>query len=369
MSRPRVALMSVGLGRVQRGFERYFQDIFGVLGDGLEVTLFKSGGAQDHRNRVPPMLHAVTRLTRTLPLGRFAGRTEYHRDCLAFGLCVLPQVMGRRFDVIHCIDPPLAVVLGWFRRLGLISAPLLFTEGSVMPPRFYPRVDHIHHVAQAAYDEAIACGVPASRMSLVPCGLHTQRFHTTETRARLRAQFEIPESRFVILAVSALKREHKRVDYIIEEASQVPGDVMLWLDGYLEDPSIPELARACMGERCRITHVSSAEVPALYGAADVFVHAALEESFGLALVEALCSGLAVIAHDSPHFRWLIGDPSSLIDMAEPGALTRRLTTLLATTARRADPAVVETTRKRFDWGSLRADYSDLYQRVAGVDGS
>ena len=367
LRKPRVALVSVGIGRVQRGFERYFTELFDVLGGELPMTLFKSAGGSSEREIVPPMLPWATALARRAPLEWLAGRTEYNRDCLAFAAMMMPRLVRERFDVIHCIDPPLAFALRHVKRVAGLRARILFTEGSVIPPPLYPRVDHIHHVAQVAHANALAHGIAPGTMTLIPCGLHTAQFPILDDGRDLRRRFGIGPDTFVVLAVSALKREHKRVDYIINEVSRLEGDVLLWLDGNPEDDAVVELARSRLGPRVRITHVPSGEVAALYRVADVMVHAALQESFGLSIVEAACSGTPVLAHDAPHFEWLLGDRGRLIDMGGESVLSTRLREIAAGRAhgRAGARALASTARLRFDWESLVPRYVEMYGRVAG----
>jgi glycosyltransferase involved in cell wall biosynthesis len=360
----RVAIVSVGLGRVQRGFERIMGDLFGVVGSQLDLTLYKSAGAQNPREKAPRWLGPVTSIARALP----AGNSEYSRDCLAFGLCMLPDLLRRRFDVVHCVDPPLAVVLGRLRRLTRFPARILYTDASVTMPEYYPPADHIHHVCEVHYNEAVQMGIPASRMTLIPLGVHTGRFARTGSRRELRRKYGIADSTFLILAVSAVNRVHKRVDYIIEEASRLEGDILLWIDGHPEDPSVVELAQARLGPRCRITYLPSDCIRELYEMADLLVHASLVESFGLAVVEALSSGLPILVHHSAHFQWLVENCDFLIDMAQPGALANRLDQLRhhahELQARSQERAT--TVRRRFDWTSLAPDYVRMYRKVAAL---
>lgn len=363
---PKVALVSVGLGRVRRGYERYFDGLFRVLGGQLPITLFKSAGERNERERVPPLLGPATAIARRLPLGRLAGSAEYNRDCLAFALTMLPPLLREDFDLIHCIDPPLPFALRYVKRLARLRAPLLLTEGCLMPPALYPRVDHIHHVAGAAYQTAIDYGIPPSTMTLIPCGLHSAQFPALEDTAALRQRYGIADSTFVVLAISAIRRIHKRIDYVVKEVNRIEGDVLLWIDGNPEDEPLARLAREMLGARLRITHVPSSEVPALYRTADVMVHAALEESFGLAIVEALCSGTPVLAHDSPHFEWLMGGREGLVDMAGDGNLAARLRELAARRQGRYTGmrARSELACRRFDWKVVSPAYLELYRKVA-----
>jgi glycosyltransferase involved in cell wall biosynthesis len=363
---PRVALVSVGIGRVQRGFERYIGDLFQVLRGELDLTLYKSGGRTSSRERVPALLGPTTALVRALPTRRLGG-AEYKRDCLAFGLLLALEIRFRRYDVVHVIDPPLAVALQRLRRLAGLDGTLLFTEGTAMPPERYPHVDHLHHVALPSFDRAVAAGVPEEDMTFVPCGLHTERFASARTsREALRSSYGVSESTFVVLVVSAVKREHKRVDHVINEVSRLGGDVLLWIDGNPEDPEVFQMARLKLGERCRITHVPSAQVGELYLIADVLVHASLSESFGLAIVEALASGLPVLAHDAPHFEWLIGDRTALVDMRQSRLLARRLRELRGRRrqARQGAFIISREVQRRFDWSELKTAYLDMYRRVA-----
>lgn len=363
---PKVALISVGLGRVQRGFERWAGDLFEVLKDDIDITLYKSAGAVGPKTKVPPLLKPATAVARVLPLGKYGGSAEYHRDCIAFGLMLLPQLIRQRFDVINCVDPPLAVVLQHLKKAYGLSSQLLFTEGCVMPPEYYPRVDHIHHVSKASYLEALAQGVPSDFMTLVPCGIDVKRFLSSATRSELRRKNGISESTFVILAISAIKRTHKRVDYIIDEVSKLDGDVLLWLDGDPEEKEVVELAQQKLGNRCRITHVPSGEIGELYNLADVMVHASLEEAFGLAMAEAICTGLMVLAHNDPHFQWLIEEDQCLLDMRQPGALSARLHGLMSHRPLLERTQRAARARQRLEWRTVKSEYIEMYTRLAGI---
>jgi glycosyltransferase involved in cell wall biosynthesis len=364
-SMPRVALISVGLGRVQRGFERWCGDLYGVLRGELDCTLYRSAGAAGRGERVPPFLGSSNAVFRRLPLSR-GEKSEYKRDCAAFGFSLLPELLFRRFDVIHCVDPPMAQVLRRIQTSLSLPGRILFTEGSSLTGTDLPRVDHLHLVSQVAYDQVLAYGIPRSNLTLVPSGVHTGRFAASTAPGELRRKYGVSENTFVVLAVSALRRAHKRVDHIIDEVAKLEGDVLLWLDGHVEDADLPEVAARKLGSRCRVTHVPSNRVADLYGMADVMVQASLNEAFGLSVVEALSSGVMVLAHQSPHFEWLVGDGDCLIDMSQPGRLSERLRLLAANRAilcRRSSERSTRA-RDRFDWAGLAPEYLKMYATVA-----
>jgi glycosyltransferase involved in cell wall biosynthesis len=341
-----------------------------VLRNELDITLYKSRGTGSQQEKIPPLLSLTTTLARLIPFGELAtggGYKKYKHDCVAFGLSLIPELLRRRFDIIHIIDYPLAKVLYYLKRVFRFHGRLLLTNGCCIPPQYYPRVDHVHHVAEPLFDEALASGVSPLHLTQISCGVHTKRFEITMSRRELWKKYAISESTFVILAVTALKRMYKRVDHIIDEVSRLEGDVLLWLDGNLEEPGILELARQKLGDRCRITHVQSNAVGELYHLADVMVHACLAEAFGLAVVEALSTGLMVLAHNSLHYQWLIQDRDCLVDMNGPGRLTARLRELITHPEKLSlsAQARISSVRQRFDWQSLTPAYIKMYHKVAG----
>jgi len=361
--------VAVGLGRIRRGFEKYMSDLSGVTRDELTVTLFKGAGQNTPEERVPflyPLLRAIMRL---LPIGGLVGGRDYRdykRDCLAYGLSLVPVLLRNRFDLVHFIDPPLAVILQRLRRIFRFRTRLVFTEGTLMPPPFYPPGVHIHLTAQETYEEALCMGVAASDVTLIPVGLHVEWCLSTQSREELRRKYGVPETTFVVLAVTAIRRIHKRVHYIIDEVSRMEGDVLLWIDGNPEDPVALELAQRKLGARCRITHVPSHDVAELHRLADVMVHAAVQEAYGLAVVEALCSGIPVLVHDSPHFEWLTQGRECLVDMSGTGNLEAKLKDIASRReeyAARSEQKAADI-RRWLDWSSLAGAYVAMYRRLA-----
>ncbi len=372
---PRVALVSIGIGRVQRGYERYFLDLFEAMRTIIPVTLFKGAGRCRTGERVPRGLRLAGALLRPFPLGDgLEGESyrTYRHDCAAYALCLLPALVRGGYDIIHVIDHPLARALEKLRRVTPFRARIIFSNGWGAPPALYPNVDLVQHIARPLYDRALADGVTPSRIDFVPCGINCARFRAPASRAALRRKHGVGENTFVLLMISALNRYHKRVDHVIEEVSRIDGNVLLWIDGNPEDPTLRELAESRLGDRCRITHLPSEQIPELYGLSDLMVHAATTEAFGLAIVEAMSGGLFVLAHQADHFRWLVDDDDALIDMTERGALARRLKDLQARRRRSDAPFRPSDSAwrsasafRRFDWSELAPAYRAMYHRVAG----
>jgi glycosyltransferase involved in cell wall biosynthesis len=360
----KVALVSVGAGQTRRGYERFMTDLFAVLRDDVDVTLFKGAGQPGPGECVVP------HMKRTGIVARMAGkRLGYARsrvEFATFALALWPHLLRGKFDVVHAVDPPLAPKLARLRRLSRSKYGFVFTDGGPVPFDATPFADRVLYISPEQQRDALERGAAAAKGMMLPMGLDTSWMAEPVDRAALRREHGVAPGTFVILAVTSFNRHHKRVDYLIDEIAKVPGDILLWIDGGVQpdgDPALLALAHERLGPRFKHTHVASDKVRDLYRLADVTVSAAFHESQGLSLIEAMCAGLPVVAHDSAHFRWLLDGHGHLVDMAVPGALSGRLAYLLGHREELRKPGDRESARQRFGWESLKKTYLDVYRRA------
>ena len=111
-------------------------------------------------------------------------------------------------------------------------------------------------------------------------------------------------------------------------------------------------------------------MPTLFSAADIFVHPALFEGFGLVLIEAMAAGLPVIAHNSDHFRWLLDEAAIFIDMTSAGALSSVLRELSSDMSRTKNfEGSVTSEVQAFDWQTLAPQYIAMYEAVVAANKS
>jgi glycosyltransferase involved in cell wall biosynthesis len=189
---------------------------------------------------------------------------------------------------------------------------------------------------------------------LIPNGVDCDRFQPGIGR---RAEFGIPEDRFIVLMVSALIPS-KRVEVGIEAVSRIPdAHLVVAGDGPLRD-RIASLASAAMPGRFTRLSLSADRMPTLYQSADVFLHCSTEEAFGNVFSEALACGLPIVAHDMPRVRWIVGDEEFLVDTNDPAAIAASLER-----ARRSeqDARLQRVARaKRFSWDAIAGEYRQFF---------
>jgi glycosyltransferase involved in cell wall biosynthesis len=171
-------------------------------------------------------------------------------------------------------------------------------------------------------------GVPASRVEVLPLGIDHERFVPAEGRAPgpLRLMFAG--------RVEALKG----VAYLLQALALLPtADLEVFLVGPLM-PEAPALLARFPDPRVRVITATSAEMPAWYRRADVFVFPTLNDSFGLVLLEAMASGLPVIASETSGAPDIVreGVDGVVIPRRDPAALAERIGYFLEQPGRAAE---------------------------------
>ncbi|MFK8049355.1 MAG: glycosyltransferase family 4 protein [Halioglobus sp.] len=362
----KVAMACPGVGLVQRGFERMFHDIFHLVKDDLDVTLFKGGGASSKNERTLLFLTRNGNFLKWFPIHKLIGRTAFHIECLTFAISLLFAIRGQDYRIIYCTDPPLTRILYKLRKLLNLDFRLIYSEGCAMRPSDYPPADHMQQMSQVTHDEAIDYGIPAEYMTMIPLGFYPENFSVSASKSELRRKYSIAEDTFVVLCLAAINRYHKRIDYLIDEFSNVEGDVLLWIDGSLDngDPDLVEYAQETLGERCRVTHLPSQQVGELFAVSDLMVHTACFEAFGLALIEGASTGLPVLTHNAAHFQWLMNNDPAALDMGEKGELANAVNALSKDPKKLTKLRNAEQIREKYSWVNLKAEYLKIFSKTA-----
>jgi 1,2-diacylglycerol 3-alpha-glucosyltransferase len=368
----RIALVSTGLGRVLRGFESFTDSLFQALrrsAPDVDVTLFQGGGASAVRRVVIPNLHR-----HDFPARCFGDLTASHIEKRSFALALYPRLVLGKFDVVHYNELTLGSALFHLRRVFGGKFKLLYCNGAPSPPvHYHHRCDFAQLLTGPQYEEAIEFGIPKERIFALPYGIDSDRFSPT-TRIRrkdVRSRLGVPLDANVVLSVAAIKRDHKRIDYLIEEVAKLPYPAWLVVAGQrtFQTPALEALAESRMPGRWRFVSWPHDAVADLYGAADVFALASLTEGLPIVSLEALVSNLPVVIHNGPLFEWLAqGSSARLIDMGNAGALAGVLHSVLTNVtgfdARISAERAGETVLRRYSWSALIPQYREMYDRVA-----
>ena len=407
----KIAIASSGLGHIVRGIETWAKDTAIALARrGVDVTLFAGAHLSDPgtcepgnpRNQQPttiviPCLRrgdaAAKRLSRMAPgfAWRWALTSEYGWEQVSFWWHLWPILREEGFDILHVQDPMLAYWCRKFRALGLVGTREILAHGTEESPEFLARFAFVQHLvpwhmeqtmlalnvkkgsagvvrdekgenvqhstlnAQRSSGESNALDIAPSTLysswRVIPNFVDTECFcPRADKRREIRTKLGVPENAFVIGTVAAVKKHHKRIDYLIREfaafASQrsevrtqksedgkrtqistedrsearhpasdstptprYSDTPILLIAGARTDESdeLIQLANELVPGRVKtLLDLPHNEMPDVYGAMDVFVIASLFEMMSIAIAEAMASGLPVLFHSHPVLEWVVG---------------------------------------------------------------
>ena len=151
-------------------------------------------------------------------------------------------------------------------------------------------------VSSRVRQRLIDWGVPGSKIRVIPNGMDFGHFRfDPEARTAVRREFGIPPEAFV---VGTLGRLHpfKRYDVLLRSAGPAlkRGAWLLLVGEGQERPRLERLAQETSHPHRIIFAGEREDTPRLLSAMDLFVAPSQEETFGLAVLEALAVGLRSI---------------------------------------------------------------------------
>ncbi|MTE21810.1 glycosyltransferase [Streptomyces sp. TRM43335] len=313
-------------------------------------------------------------------------------------LSALPRlvdlVRGGRYDVVHthlyraCVYGRIAARLAGTRTVVATEHSIgeRMIEGRPLTPgnrALYLTTERLGS-ATVAVSTTVAArlrrwGVPGSRIRVIPNGIDAARFRFDPVvRASVRTRLGLPAHSLVVGGVGRLV-PGKRFDVAVRAVAQLPGTHLVLAGDGPERGRLRELAVG-LGVADRVRFLgecggaagddpgAAPDIPGLLSAMDVFVSPSVEESFGLAVLEALAAGLPVLhvtcpaidelPHDhAPGARRIAPDVRSLVTaLREPSSVPA---------GRRRAP-VCEAVR-RYDVARsadrLMALYEELHERA------
>ncbi|GAA3444397.1 glycosyltransferase [Planomonospora venezuelensis] len=305
-------------------------------------------------------LRAVGRLTRLMRAGRYdVVHTHLYRAC------VYGRVAARLAGVPAIVATEHSIGEGRIegRRAGAgVRALYRATEsmGGVTVA-----------VSRIVADRLAGWGVPRSRIEVIPNGLDGQAFrHDPRLGGRARARLGIAPGAFVVGGVGRMEAG-KRFDVLLRALPGFVEAVLLLAGEGSARRELEELART-LGVAHRVVFTGeSMDVPALLSAMDVLVSPSQEETFGLAVIEGLASGLPVFYAACPALDELPPDaaPGARRILPDPDHLRTELRTLAATgPLRLPPPRAVAYYDIRRHAARTEALYERLLGRTAPVSG-
>ena len=361
----RIALLCSGLGHIRRGHEIFARDLFTLVSDDLDITLFKGGGQPAAREQVidniarnSPLLDAMH--VAASPKWDFSIREQERAriETQTFAYTALKPLLEGSFDIVHCLEHEVCNIIYDNRHLFGRPPKVVFSNGGAKPARELPRCDFVqehtlHNLRFSARDKAF----------MIPHGVDLERFRPG-IETEFRARHGIPSNAFVVVSVGTICYWHKRMDYVIREVAMLP-DAYLVIVGQesADTPAIKQLGRELMGDRVVFATLPHDELPEAYAAADVFALGSLFETFGIVYIEAMAMGLPVVCTDHINQRSIVKE-GIFIDMKRPGSLADALRSVNRSTLDSLGEKGRRIAERDYDLKVLKGQYISRYASIS-----
>ena len=214
----KIALLCSGLGNIHRGHEIFARSLFNLVGDTVNITLFKGGGEATARERV---LDSLPRNSACLDHIHVTVSPKWEEpvkegersriEAETFAYAALKPLLEEEFNIIHCLEREVCNIIYDHRHLFRRTPKILFSNGGAIPARDLPRCDFVqehteHNLRYSARKKAF----------MIPHGVDLNLFNP-QVKSDFRTLHGIPQDAFVVISVGTICYHHKRMDYVIKE--------------------------------------------------------------------------------------------------------------------------------------------------------
>ena len=222
-------------------------------------------------------------------------------------------------------------------------------------------------------------GIEEEKISIIPGGVDLERFRPSRDKARIRTRLNLPQDKFILFTVRNLVPRMGLENLIsaFEIVQNGRPDLLLVIggEGPLETGLKEQVRRCGVEDFVRfVGYIPDEELPSYYQMADLFILPTTElEGFGLVTVEALASGLPVLATPVGGTREILAKLGSdyLFDDSTPQSIATGILKALNdwATNQAAYQNVSQTCRKvaeqHYSWDNHVSKLEELFHSMLG----
>lgn len=356
----KIAFISFYSGSVNRGVEVFVDELASRLTMKHEVHLYQTGNPKLRVSYKIIKIPMRVNWKKKDMTGTFARRifVDYWSRLLAFmSLRIFTDIVGGRYDIVVPLNGGWQTVLmriatwiyggkmvvagqsgvGWDDRINLYCFPNAFVALSKKALAWSSNINSL------------------VKSVLISNGVDLAKFKPQGEK--FKSYLKGP----LVLSVGAFTKQ-KRLDLVIKAVSKLEGvNLLIVGGGGNQENKLKEMGENLLGNKFGLMQVKHGEMPKVYRSANVFVLVSeASEAFGIAFIEAMASGLPVVAVDDKQRREIIGnaglfvkDPHDIDNLAHVirGVLDKK---------RGSEP---RKRSKKFDWDDVSRKYEKLFSNL------
>jgi glycosyltransferase involved in cell wall biosynthesis len=276
-------------------------------------------------------------------------------------------------DIVHATNQTLAPIAYVKKPKNFIVTvldltPMVYPETQtdlstkiqwVLTPKALKIPDKIIAISVFTKEELVRlCGIDERKIDVIYPGVdHSRYFPLSRRECKTKFGLDADEKHILVVASNS---PHKRMDItksVFDQVKKEYSHVKLLKVGYggvLQGKGIINLG-----------WVKEDDMPSLYNAADIFLHTAEYEGFGLPVLEAMACGVPVVVSKSASLPEIVGDCGSLIDLTNPDYLTK-FSDAIFEILREGSPRGGVERSKLFSWVRMAKETYQLYEEVSNL---
>ena len=185
----------------------------------------------------------------------------------------------------------------------------------------------------------------------IPNGVDTNKFKPSGEKLKINLKKPI------VISVGALtlNKHHERTISALEKLPDV--SLLIVGKGELEQ-DLDRLAKERLGDRFKIISAPFEDLPKIYRSADLFVLPSWDrEAFGIVYIEAMASGLPVVAPDDSPRREIVGPAGILVDVTNQ----KKYALAIEEALNRDWKGIPRQQAENFSWDKIAEKYERLFK--------
>lgn len=326
-----------------------------------EHPVWSLGASHIHLHRIP-LKHMDWRAQWWAPLRIRQSKPDlYHYPHFDLPWLVLGKILLTLYDLKYLHRPDYFHKNSQFK--GLVYRLML--ENAVKKARRILTISHY-----SALDLVDKLGVDLQKIRVVSMGVDN-RFHQRCSQAKLdwiRQKYHLAPGYLLFVGE---RRPHKNLLQLVRAFAMLQKtvkDSQLVIAGKsYADYQAPQALVEQLGLSRYVRfldYVPEGQLPALYQAAGVFCLLSDYEGFGLPVIEALASGVPVVAAERTALPEVLGEAGTLVDPSDPESVASAISRLLLDKPRRQNQIQLGLARARhFTWEKCARQTLDVYHEV------
>lgn len=355
----KIALINIYQNQVDRGAETFVKEVAQRLADKNQVVVYQAGDKEGFEKYRVEKIPIGFNWKEKSGAGTLAARffvDYWNRLIFIFTLKAIPKIWKEKFGVVIPVNggwmPALLRIvtwlyggkmiisgqsgIGWDDRNNLWCFPNTFVALSTKAKLWAKRA------------------MPFVKAVRIPNGVDPKKFKPEGPRYQTKLQ------RPIVFCVGALTKT-KRIDLAIKAVAKMGNaSLLVAAGGGDREKEIRQLGTSLLGKRFELIKLPFSKMPEVYRVADAFTIASEPYySFEIVLVEAMASGLPVVANNDPIRREIVGRAGVLVDPTNTCAYAIALENALRLKWGKRP----QLQAKKFDWDSIAEKYEKLFRSL------